>query len=230
MKNKDIMIIGGLVALAAAAYYGLKNINLKDILSGIGGGILQAGGAAPETLKETGAAGGIGDIIYNFTMGEGGGDLRQRSQEAAALQKIPFSKSVAQTVAADIHKGGVWSFLNPLQAPITIGSGLGAITQWNRYLSTLSPQERKQEEKIESIKRLKFQTTPEGIAASALMPPVVSIPLAVSDYMKATQKIEQKKPIPAPQKTLEASTIIKLQKAKIPPSLRLQLARLAFKQ
>jgi hypothetical protein len=230
MKSKDILIIGGLIALAGAAYYGLKNLNLSNLFGGLGGGILQAGGAEPETLQETGLTGGVGNIVYNLVMP----DLRQRVKQRHLTHQmrkggyVHHGKAVSEVVSEDIHRVGLAGVFTPFLQAWTIGAGLGAIKQRGEYLKTLPAWERKREEIIESRKRLKFQFgTHEGRIATAFMPPLVSIPLAISDVSRAKQKLP-KPPIKAPQKKMKPLHAAALATAPIPPSERLRLAREAF--
>jgi len=173
---------------------------------------------APETGAESGLVGQIGDIIYNIT----NPDLRERAiTEYLPAEKeteriiymttpggeIPpppdpegvFARGVARTVSKDIIGGGLPKAL--LFAPWTIGAGLGAITQQGKWMGTLPDDARKLAEQEESRKRLELQTTPEGIIATALMPPFISIPLAISDVIRGTRKIKITPP-PKPKATV----------------------------
>lgn len=159
----------------------------------------------PQTIKETGIVGGIGDIIYNLGQSglrervteriyypsngrESAEQETKRIYGDVGITEPPdpeglYARSVAMTVSEDVHKRGVFSFLGfpglgifGLPDPaVTIGAGLGAITQHGRWLETLPPEARQQAEREESEKRMEFRTTPEGIAATtiaaALFPP-----------------------------------------------------------
>lgn len=183
----------------------------------------------PETIKETGIVGGIGDIIYNITYPT---ELRERVVErvtepspagresavAEATRLIErttpynvitpepspegtYARAVAMTVSEDIHKEGL--LMSLLKSPVTIGAGLGAMTQQARYLETLPPAAKTLAEKEESQKRLEFKATPEGIAATILsnISPVTGAITAVStitDIMRVTTPTPTPPPAPAP--------------------------------
>ncbi len=155
----------GLILLGGAAiigYFLLKD-KIPSIPGAIGGAIAGAPaavtialGASPETIQETGVVGGVGDLIYNITRG---GDLRESATQPggaayeAAKAEIPrvtgvtptpemiVPRAVALQVSEDIHKGG-WVEAATL-APVTIGAGLGAITQQARYREALPTEEAK---------------------------------------------------------------------------------------
>lgn len=175
MKTSTMLIIGG--AAVAAAYFLLKDKGVSSILGGIGGAIAGApaavtvlAGAAPETIKETGAVGGAGDVIYQTAYG---GDLRESATKPtgeayqAAKEEIPrvtgitptpeqiVPRAVAMQVAEDIHKGGLAEAA--LLAPITIGAGLGAITQQARYYESLP------KEAAEKARAQEYETRQEWI-------------------------------------------------------------------
>lgn len=161
----------------------------------------------PQTLKETGIVGGLGDVIYNITMG--GGELRERVEERAMEPEIPFPKAVAEVVSEDIHEQGLGLAL--AKAPVTIGAGLGAMEQHERYLETLPVDERIEAERVESEKRLEFKKTPEATAArviSSIFPPLSLITTAtdVIDVVRTTAPKPKPKPEPvlviAPRKPL----------------------------
>lgn len=131
----------------------------------------------PETIKETGIVGGVGDVIYNIFQAP---ELRERVEERADVAGIPYSKAVAEVVSEDIHEQGLG--LSLLKAPVTIGAGLGAIAQQGKYLESLPEDERIAAERLESEKRLEFRQTPEGVIATAIgsiFPPTAAI-LAIS--------------------------------------------------
>jgi len=124
----------------------------------------------PQTIKETGVVGGVGDVIYNIVQAP---ELRERVEARADVADVPYSKAVAEVVSEDIHEQGLG--LSLLKAPVTIGAGLGAIFQQGKYLETLPEDERIVAERLESEQRLKFKSTPEGIAAtsiSSIFPPI----------------------------------------------------------
>lgn len=118
---------------------------------------------APETIKETGVVGGVGDVIYNIFQAP---ELRERVTERADVAGIPFSKAVAEVVSEDIIGGGLPKAIGI--SPVTIGAGLGAIYQQGVYLETLPEAERIAAERLESEKRLAFKATPEGMAATII--------------------------------------------------------------
>lgn len=193
MKIPSIGSIGSIALLGGLGFVAYKFMKgdwkFPSLLDAIGG--LGLPTPAPETLKETGVVGGIGDIIYNVAMPSGNGDLRERAGALASAQNIPFSKAVAQTASEDIHKEGLISSL--LKAPVTIGAGLGAISQWGTYLETLPPYERAVAERESAIKRIEFRGTPEGIIANIVGTSILPFThlIHVADVITAT------KPLPA---------------------------------
>lgn len=154
-----IITIAAIAALGLGAYFLLKDFKLGDLLNQP----LIMAGAAPETIAETGAAGGVGNIIYNISGGEGlresatqpeGASYKAAVKETSLLKKsvgqpdvtIPHEAIVARAVATNvstrmIKDQGMTSSL--LMAPVTIGAGLGAITQQERYRENLPTQELK---------------------------------------------------------------------------------------
>jgi len=153
-----ILLGGGLIA----AYFLFKDKGgipgvIGGALSSLPGFALQAAGAAPETIKETGVVGGAGDIIYNLTMG---GDLREEATKPggkyyeAAKKEIPLvtgitptskqivPRAVAMGASEQIHDLTFPGAL--LAAPVTIGAGLGAITQQRKYYAALPTPEAKE--------------------------------------------------------------------------------------
>lgn len=158
MKTSTLIPIAAVAALGIGAYFLLKDFKLGDLFSAP----LIVAGAAPETIKETGAAGGVGDIIYNIGVG---GDLREqatqpegtfykaaaaettalkqqvRQPEAVIPQKAVVARAVAMGVAETQQGMGMPAAL--ALAPITIGAGLGAITQQARYREALPTPELK---------------------------------------------------------------------------------------
>lgn len=148
--STTILLLGG---AALAAYF-----LLKDKLPGAVGGavgeipniIVQLLGADPATTAETGVVGGVGDILYNITYG---GDLRAEATQPGgeyyerAKEEIPevtgvrptpamiVPRAVAIGAAEKIH--GLGAVGAGLLAPITIGAGMGAITQQARYREAL---------------------------------------------------------------------------------------------
>lgn len=145
------------------------------------------------TLGETGIPGAIGDVIYNIAYPD---NLRQettiptgkfyqeaekeiirilpRDQNPQPKQIVP--RAVAMKVSSDIveDRGFIPSMLI---APITIGAGLGAITQQERYYEALPGPARKKAISRTVIQRQAWkQKNPlEYITAAAIAP----LPMAI---------------------------------------------------
>jgi hypothetical protein len=157
MKTSTMIIAVGAVALAAYFLFRDKLPSLPGIVGGALAGLPSAAtvmlGADPQTIKETGAVGGVGDLIYGLTYG---GDLRKEATMPggkyyeAAKQEIPrvtgitptpkqiVPRAVAMGASTKIHELGMP--LSMVVAPVTIGAGMGAITQQARYRETLPPE------------------------------------------------------------------------------------------
>jgi hypothetical protein len=191
MKIPSIGSIGSIALLGGLGFVIYKFIKgdwkLPSLLDVLGGAGLPT--PAPETLAETGIVGGAGDIIYNTIIPGGNGDLRERAEDLAATQNIPFSKAVGQTVSEDIHGQGLFQSL--LTAPVTIGAGLGAVSQWGTYLETLPPYERAVAERESAIKRIEFKGTPEGMIANIIGTSILPIThlFHVADVITATKPL-----------------------------------------
>ena len=154
-----------------AAYFLLKDKGgipgmIGGAITSLPGTVLQAAGAAPETIKETGVVGGAGDIIYNLTMG---GDLREQATKPggkyyeAAKKEIPLITGITPTskmivpravaIGASEQIHGL-SFPDALlAAPVTIGAGMGAITQQVRYREALPTPEAKEKALVQEYKQ-----------------------------------------------------------------------------
>jgi len=157
MKTSTTIGIAAIAAIGIGAYFLLKDFKLGDLFAAP----LVMAGAAPETIKETGAIGGVGDVIYNIGYG---GDLRKEATvpsgeyfEAAkeeistqivkpgehVPQEAIVARAVSMGVAETMHED--MGFIpSMLAAPITIGAGLGAITQQQRYRDALPTEEAKE--------------------------------------------------------------------------------------
>jgi len=122
-----VLLLGGVGYAAYMFYTGKWKLpNLMNLFSGI-----NIPTPAPETLKETGVVGGIGDIIYNLTYPS---ELRERvhteyvpawyETERIIDQTTPpgetpqapdpegvFARGVSRTVAGDIHQAGIGGFV-----------------------------------------------------------------------------------------------------------------------
>ena len=137
------VIVAGLAGLAYAVYKGwIKIPNILGLLPG------DVGRGAQEV---PGIPGAIGGATYNI-FSPSTQTLKERAEELApgivAKEGIPyetaFAKGVAQTAAEDIITGPfgtgfAGAITNPLGWGYTIGGGLGAVQQWNRYLEGLPP-------------------------------------------------------------------------------------------
>ncbi len=197
MKIPTVGTIGSIALLGGIGYVAYQFITGNWKLPGLP--TLPA--PDPQTIKETGVVGGIGDIVYNVVQAP---DLRERAEERAIEPLIPFPKAVAEVVSEDIHEQGLG--LSLLKAPVTIGAGLGAITQHGRYLGTLPRDERTAAERLESEKRMTFRSTPEGIAATAISS--ISPPLAAINIIStAIDAVRITAPPPKPQPIIQPKTI-----------------------
>lgn len=164
MKTSTLIPIAAIAALGIGAYFLLKDFKLGDLF----GTPLIMAGAAPETIKETGVVGGVGDIIYNIGYG---GDLRQEATkpegtyykaavaETTALKRqvkqpdvvIPkeaiVHRAVAMGTAEKIHDVGFFETLVlgaiPSVAGVPIGAGFAAIEKQRKYVEALPTPELK---------------------------------------------------------------------------------------
>lgn len=158
MKTSTTIGIAALAAVGIGAYFLLKDFKLGNLF----GAPLIIAGADPQTIKETGVPGGIGNVIYNISGGEGlreratapeGSSYKAAVQETTALKYqvgqpeviIPPKAIVARATATDVSEGIVDEGLPIalLKSPVTIGAGLGAITQQRRYYESLPTPELK---------------------------------------------------------------------------------------
>jgi len=109
-------------------------------------------GVNPQSFNEGGVPAVAGDMIYNITYPT---ELRESATtptgayykrakdeitDILPINETPTDKqivprAVSMAVSEDIHEGGFLKAM--LLSPITIGAGLGAITQQQRYYSTL---------------------------------------------------------------------------------------------
>jgi len=147
------------------------------------------------TLAESGVPGAAGDVVYNILHPD---NLRQETtmpsgkfyQEAekeivtilppgkAPTQEQITPRAVAMKVSSDIVDRGLVGSM--ALAPVTIGAGLGAITQQERYYKTL-PAPAKQEAIKKTVltrETWKKEHVPEYVAATALssmFPPALVI-------------------------------------------------------
>lgn len=163
MKKRTMIGIGVIAALGIGAYLLLKKGfgitgGIGAAIAGAPAAVTVAMGAAPETIQETGAIGGAGDILYKLAYG---GDLREEATQAGGLYyerakaEIPkvtgvtptpemiVPRAVAMGVAEEMHEGEQPMAEAMLLAPWTIGAGLGAITQQQRYYEALPTPEAK---------------------------------------------------------------------------------------
>ena len=158
MKTSTMVGLGAIAALGIGAYFLLKDFKMPN-LNDLFGAPLVLAGAAPETIKETGAVGGVGDIIYNITGGEG---IRERvtgpegvtyKRAVAEIEReilpaetpVPVSAAQHRAVAMDVSEQIVGEGLPAamLLGPVTIGAGLGAIEQQRKYREALPTEEAK---------------------------------------------------------------------------------------
>jgi hypothetical protein len=163
----NLKYIAPLAIIAGLGYVAYKFIkgewtlpSLSDLLPG----------GLKETLKESGVPGVTGDIIYNIVYDglresatvPGGESYEQARGEIADIlpagmtptpaQIVP--RAVALDVAEDIIGGGMVK--GALLAPVTIGAGLGAITQQQRFYERLPEEARKAAIEQEYTRRSKF--------------------------------------------------------------------------
>lgn len=90
MKTSTLIPIAAIAALGIGAYFLLKDFKLPN-LGDLFAAPLIIAGAAPETIKETGVVGGVGDIIYNISGGEG---IRER---ATTPEGVSYKAAVVET-------------------------------------------------------------------------------------------------------------------------------------
>jgi len=159
MKTSTLIPIAAVAALGIGAYFLLKDFKLGDLFNAP----LIIAGADPQTIKESGTAGGIGNVIYNISGGEGlreratdpeGSSYKEAVKETTQLKydvgqpdvSIPSKAIVARAIATDVSTGIVEEGLPlaMLKGPVTIGAGLGAITQQARYREALPTPELQQ--------------------------------------------------------------------------------------
>jgi len=123
---KNIAIIGG---FALGGYLIYKFFTKKDV------------------AKETGKAiyGGVYGSDLDQEIKPDSSAMNKSRQQIRWLeienptQKQLVAKTVSREVAEDIHKQGFGKSL--LFAPVTIGAGLGALTQQQRFYDTLNPEQ-----------------------------------------------------------------------------------------
>lgn len=221
MKFPRIGTIAGVGLLGAIAYTVYKFAkgdwslpSFPDLL----GGVFNPPGDPGITIQETGVPGAVGDIIYNVLFQDPEGSLRQRAEEgipaaqaetedilkATTLpgEPIPpadpagvFARSVARETAQDIVDVGPASFLIPGLNIFTIGAGLGAMTQQERWRSTLPRQAQEEALRRESATRLKRVTTDPGtMLATALSIPFITGPLLLQDLLRVAQPPPKRPP------------------------------------
>jgi len=166
MKTSTTIGIAAIAALGIGAYFLLKDFKFPN-LTNLFGAPIMAAGASPQTIKESGVPGGVGNIIYNISGGEGlresatqpeGAAYKAAVTQTSQLKKevgqpevvIPkkaiVAKAVSTQVSTDIHEAGIRKSL--AMAPFTIGAGLGAITQHQRYLEALPTPELKKAARV----------------------------------------------------------------------------------
>lgn len=134
----------------------------------------------PETYEESGTPGQWGDIIYQSTMPP---DLRPRVTQRktrldyAGVPGDTYAKAVAETVSEDIIEGGLigpvigfpGSEIFGIPSPATtIGAGLGAISQHEKWKATLTPDEKALADYEEAFRRHEFKQTEQGLIGVAL--------------------------------------------------------------
>lgn len=159
----NVKHIAPIAILAGLGYVAYKFIKGEWKLPSLFGGL-------PESFKEGGIPAVTGDIIYNMVYDglresatvEGGESYEKAKGEIADIlpagttptpsQIVP--RAVALDVAEDITEGGLLKAA--LVAPVTIGAGLGAITQQQRYYETLPPDSRESAIAQEYTRRSKF--------------------------------------------------------------------------
>lgn len=164
MNVKDIAPIAIIAGIGYVAYKVLKG----------DWGLPSLGDIVPAGIKESFKEGGIpsvaGDIIYNIAYDglresatEPGGESYEKAREEiskllpADIKPTPAQivpRAVALDVAEDITGGGFIKAL--LLGPVTIGAGLGAITQQQRYYETLPEEAKKTAIAKEYTTRTKF--------------------------------------------------------------------------
>lgn len=169
MKTSTTIGIAAVAAIGIGAYFLLKDFKLPNLNDLFGAPLVMAG-ASPQTIKETGPVGGVGDIIYNIS---GGGGIRERitgpegetfkeaEEEITQLKRdvgqpdvfIPTAATTARAVALDVattkQERGMGGELALAAIPIlgpalTIAPGLAAITQQRKYYESLPTPELKE--------------------------------------------------------------------------------------
>lgn len=235
MKLPSIGGVLGIAALGGIGYVIYKFYTGAWALPSLGGflgGVVNPPGDPAVTIQETGVPGATGDIIYNLFSGNED-SLRQRATEDVNIYyhetkviedivtppgetpKPPdeggvFARSVAATTSQDIHDRGLLESL--LLSPITIGAGLGAVSQQERWYKTLSPAGETEARKHEAARRITFRSTPEGMTATAIssiFPPLAlfNIVSQATDIQRAsTPTPKPKRKAPAIQPTPKAAT------------------------
>lgn len=164
MNVKDIAPIAIVAGIGLVAYKFLKGDWKLPSLSDL----FPAG--IKESLKEGGVPAATGDIIYNIVYDglresatvEGGESYEAARGEIADIlpagttptpeQIVP--RAIALDVAGDIIEGGLGKAV--ILAPVTIGAGLGAITQQQRYYETLPADAKQTAVAQEYTRRSKF--------------------------------------------------------------------------
>jgi len=170
------------------------------------------------TLGETGAPGAVGDVIYNILYPD---NLREETTVPGStyydLSKTEIQtilppgiipqpeqivpRAIAMKVSEDIHKTGLP--LSMILAPITIASGLGAISQQEKYYATLPEDSRQKalQKTVLTRQTWKAEHPVEHMVAtglSSMFPPALIIGQAAElfDVARAGMLPWQSKPTP----------------------------------
>lgn len=183
MKFPSIGTIGSIALLGGIGYVIYKFYKGDWQLPNLGNLL-----GLQDTIKESGTAGAVGDIIYNIPYP----DLRERVTSQVEQDKTideyysvmpPDSptptpkqiadRTVARVVAEDITGMGIPAYTVPILNAVTIGSGLAAIQRNEEYIASLPAPVQTDIYQQQTEKRIEQLTTdPVTMLAGVLAGPI----------------------------------------------------------
>ena len=200
MKLSHIVIIGG---LGAAALYllsktkagiagsGLGSSFIKGVGSTVGGGIGAVAQVPYQVVEGTGE--GISESVTGLKRADvvkSTGTYYQKAEteikRVTGLKPTPkqiVSRSAAMGAAETLHKKGMVSSL--FTAPVTIGQGLGAIIQQQKYYESLPTKELKEKAFLKEA-----QTRQDWMRTHPLETIIGSPALVIHELTKPAEMVE----------------------------------------